>query len=143
VKPSARRKARKHALQGLYQVIYTGQEAEVIAAQHLAEMNHDKIDVEYFKKLLLGSVSNLVVLDEVFAPFLDRDIGELTPVELSVLRLATYELKEMPDVPYRVVLNEALELTKKFGSTDGFKFVNGVLDKTAKAVRPDEVTGSK
>jgi transcription antitermination protein NusB len=138
MKPSARRKARKHAMQGLYQVLYTGDEAETVIAQHLSEINTNKVDVEYFKDLLMGAVNSSSLLDACFVEFLERDIDTVTPVELSILRLATFELKEKPDVPYQVIINEALELTKKFGTSEGYRFVNGVLDKTARVLRTVE-----
>lgn len=135
MKPAARHKARRHALQALYQILFTKEEASGVAAQHLADMNSDRVDAEYFKQLVLGVIDELTEIDAAFTPYLSRLHEELTPIELCVLRLSTYELKNNLEVPYRVVLNEALELTKTFGTQEGFKFVNGVLDKTAADLR--------
>jgi N utilization substance protein B len=89
--------------------------------------------------LLHGTPKHQVDIDAAIKPYLGRDLAEIDAIELAVLRLATYELLKRPDVPYRVIINEALELTKKFGSVEGFKFVNGVLDRVARKVREDEV----
>ncbi len=139
MKPSQRHKARYHALQSLYQVLFTEHEADEVINQHLEEINPKKVDASYFRQLVEGVLSSLDKLDNEFKPFLSRDLSELTPIELCVLRLATYELKECLDVPYRVVINEALELNKVFGTEEGFKFVNGVLDKVAKKLRATEI----
>ncbi|OGT21349.1 MAG: N utilization substance protein B [Gammaproteobacteria bacterium RIFCSPHIGHO2_02_FULL_42_13] len=137
--PKARRKARESALQNLYQWLISKNHPKDIVQQFLAEHEEDDIDIEYFKLLFLGATQNVANLDQTILPYLDRPATSLTPVELSVLRLATYELTYCLDVPYRVVINEALELTKQFGSSEGFKYVNGVLDKVAKQVRKDEI----
>ena len=138
MKPSTRRKARFHAVQALYQVLFTGDSANNVIEQHIAEMNQAKVDIEYFKKITQGALNDTDTLDETFKPFLTRALNELTPIELCVLRLATFELIHCLDVPYRVVLNEALDLNKAFGTQEGFKFVNGVLDKVAKKLRENE-----
>jgi len=98
-----------------------------------------KVDMEYFHEILHGVPRELSALDEIITPLLDRDTEEMTPVELSILRLATYELAHRIDVPYKVVINEAVELAKSFGATDGHKYVNGVVDKIAQLVRTVEV----
>src|SRR3990167_1428248 len=138
MKPAARHRARRHALQALYQVLYTKEEASSVTAQHLADMNTDKVDADYFRQLVLGVLNEITVLDTLFSPYLDRPLADLTPIELCVLRLATFELKNNLEVPYRVVLNEALELTKAFGTLEGYKFVNSILDRTSGQVRQVE-----
>lgn len=98
-----------------------------------------KLDLDYFKALLHGVSHHLHEIDNEMQPFLGRPLTEIDPIELAVLRLSIYELMKRPDVPYRVVINEALELTKKFGSIEGYKFVNGVLDRVAKKNRTVEI----
>ena len=138
MKPAARHKARKFALQALYQILFSESDTPSVIAQHLAFMKENKVDETYFRELVFGVVNEIDALDEMLHPHLDRPINELTPIELCVLRIATFELKHRLDVPYRVVLNEALELTKTFGTQEGFKFVNGVLDKMARELRQTE-----
>ncbi len=140
----ARHNARYKAVQALYQWQLTGNSIVKINQQFLAEMKPKKVDMEYFSDLLLKTVDELDRIDEVFTPFLvDRTIQELNPIELAVIRLATFELQHCPEVPYRVVVNEAIELTKTFGAQDGYKYVNGVLDKCAVKCRPLETNHSQ
>lgn len=129
MKPYARHKARSLALQSIFQWQFAASSVSDIAAQYLAELNPKKIDVEYFRGLLYGVVKNVAAIDNIMTPFLDRKIKELNKVECAILRLAIYELIYCPDVPYKVVINEALEIAKKFGSIEGYKYINGVLDK--------------
>lgn len=139
MKPSMRKKARYRALQALYQILIgEDQEADVIT-QYLEELNPKKVDIEYFKGLIHGVMVNKDELDAVFMPFTDLEIKELTPIELCVLRMAAYEMVYRVEIPYPIIIDEALELTKSFGTQDGFKFVNGVLDKAAKKHRPLDV----
>ena len=140
---SPRRKARELGLQALYQWHMAGQASYEIEAQFRADNNFAKIDAEYFHVLLTGVISQQVELDAVLEPYLDRPLLELDPIELTVLRLASFELKHRLDVPYRVVINEAIELAKVFGATDGHKFVNGILDTLAPALRSVEVEANK
>lgn len=135
MKPQARRKARSLALQAIYQWQLTADNTTDIKLQFVDKLNAKKVDTEYFNRLLDGVVKNAGSVDAEILPFLDRKIDELDKVELAVLRLATYELMECLDVPYKVVINEALELAKDFGSIDGYKYVNGVLDKIARKIR--------
>lgn len=135
MKPAARHKARRHAIQALYQVLFTQEEPSSIAAQHLASMDLQRVDAEYFRQMVFGTLNEMSELDQIFAPHLDRALSEITPIELCVLRLATFELKNCLEVPYRVVLDEALKLTKTFGTNEGYKFVNGVLDHAAAKLR--------
>jgi len=136
---NARHKARELALQGLYQWLLAAEHADEIR-MHLAEFKgYDKADQKYLERLLNGVIADAAELEAGFASLLDRPIDELSPVERGVLLIGAYELAHVPDVPYRVVLNEAVELAKSFGGTDGHKYVNGVLDKLAASLRPAEV----
>lgn len=133
-----RRRSREFALQGIYQWQLAKADPASIA-RHLAEARgFDKIDAEYFKTLLEGAIAAAPELEQAISPHLDRPIERLSPVERSILLLAGYELAHQPEVPYRAVINEAVELAKSFGGTDGHKFVNGVLDKLAAQLRPTE-----
>jgi len=137
--PTARRHARHYALQAMYQWQISGAPVQEIEGQFLADQIKKTTDLDYFKELVNNIPAQQVELDKVFMPFIKRPIEELDPIELAVLRLATYEFVHRLDVPYRVSINEALELTKKFGSIEGYKFVNGVLDQVARKVRHIEV----
>ncbi len=139
VKPSHRRKARHYAVQGIYQWQMSGSAVADIENQFIESINPNKVDVPYFLELIRGTLTSLSTLDEQLTPHLDRPIEEVDPVERAILRLSAWELAERQDVPYRVVINEALELAKVFGAEDGHKYVNGVLDKIAKLLRPLEV----
>ncbi|RUO75281.1 transcription antitermination factor NusB [Idiomarina seosinensis] len=136
MKPAARRKARKLAVQAVYSWQLTQNTFTDIEAQYLTDSDTSKVDVDYFLELLRGVGSYYKSLDEAIAPFLDRPIKELDPVELAVLRIAAFELKERLDVPYKVAINEAIELAKSFGADDSHRFVNGVLDKAVDTLRP-------
>lgn len=137
--PAARRKARSFALQAIYQWHMAGADLAKIEAEFRVDNDMSKVDLEYFHDILHGVPRELSSLDKVIAPQLDRSSDELTPVELSILRLATFEMVHRIDVPYKVVINEAVELAKSFGATDGHKYVNGVVDKIAQQVRTVEV----
>ena len=139
ISPNARRNARHYALQALYQWQISGTPAEDLVAEFFHYHVDKKTDLDYFKDLIQGVLRQSAQLDKEIQPYLGRLFEEVDPVELAVLRLATYELLHRPDVPYRVVINEALELTKKFGSVEGYKFVNGVLDRVAKKHRATEI----
>lgn len=136
-----RHRAREFALQGLYQWLLNNESARVVATNIRSAHGFDKADSDFFSALLNGAISTSVELREAIAPLIDRSIAELSPIEHAVLLLGAYELKNHPEVPYRVVINEAVELTKSFGGIDGHKYVNGVLDKLATRMRPDEATG--
>jgi N utilization substance protein B len=136
---SARRRSRELALQGLYQWQFTGDAAPVIL-KNLSEMeDFGKADLEFLTAELTGTLAEAPRLRERLEPLADRKWEELSPVERAILLLGAWELVHQPEIPYRVSINEAIELGKKFGATDGHKYVNGVLDKLAGAVRPDEV----
>ena len=133
-----RRRSREFALQGLYQWLLAKTEPAVIARQLAEAKGFDKVDPEYFNSLLEGAIAAAPELEVAITPLLDREIGRLSPVERGILLLAGYELAHRPDVPYRVVINESVELAKSYGGTDGHKFVNGVLDKLAAQLRHPE-----
>lgn len=136
--PAARRKARRYALQALYQWQLAGSALSDIEAQFLSSNDMEKVDRIYFHDLLHGVPGQVGELDEALRPFLDRRVEELSQVEKALLRLGAFELKERLDVPYRVVINEGIELAKVFGAEDSFKYVNGVLDKLARRLRSAE-----
>ena len=139
---TARRRAREFALQGLYQWQLAGTDPVTIARQLGDARGFDKIDAGYFKGLLEGTVAAAPELEKAITPHLDRAFSRLSPVERGILLLAGYELAHQPEVPYRAVINEAVELAKEYGGTDGYKFVNGVLDKLAAMLRQAEMPGS-
>ncbi|BFM21785.1 transcription antitermination factor NusB [Gilvimarinus japonicus] len=142
--PSARRKARHYALQGLYQWKMSGNSVNVIEASFRAEYDMKNVDVPYFHELLHEVPARLDEVQALFEPHLqDRSLAELDPVTEALLRLSSYELKYRIDVPYKVVINEAVGLAKKFGATDSHKFVNGVLDRAAVDVRALEVKAQR
>jgi N utilization substance protein B len=136
---SARRRSRELALQGLYEWQISHAEARVVHAHIREQDEYNLCDSAHFDALLSGCIEQVAMLDAELAPHLDRKVTELSPVEHGVLLIGTYELQHCLDVPYRVVINEAVELAKVFGGTDGHKFVNGVLDRTAKELRAAEV----
>ncbi|GLS27884.1 transcription antitermination factor NusB [Marinibactrum halimedae] len=140
VSPAARRKARHYAMQALYQWHMTGAALNIIEAEFRTDYDMKPVDVVYFRELLHRIPANVSDIDSQYKDFLQgRSLEELDPVTLALLRMATYELKERIDVPYKVVINEAVSLAKKFGATDAHKFINGVLDKAAQKLRGAEV----
>lgn len=140
---SARRRAREFALQGIYAWLLRGgegtQDGAEIDAHLRGESDFGEADASWFKTLLHGVMQDAPALRERFTPFIDRPLAELSPVEHGILLIGSYELVHHVEVPYKVAINEAVELAKSFGGTDGFKFVNGVLDKLAAEVREAEV----
>ena len=140
---SARRRSRELALQGLYAWQMSGESVEGLQTQLAQSKEFAKADPKYFARLLEGTIGDAGALEREIAPALDRKPKELSPVERGILLLAAYELKNAPDVPYRVVINEAVELAKEYGGTDGHKYVNGVLDKLVAKLRPEERGRSK
>jgi len=133
-----RHKARKLALQGLYQWQVTGQNVGEVIDQLLIANDSRRLDVAYFRDLLHGVPAHLDELDAHLGPLLDRGVDQLDLVERAVLRLGAYELEHHLEVPYRVIINEGVELAKVFGADQGHRYVNGVLDKLARALRPLE-----
>ena len=136
---SARRRSREIALQGLYEWLVSGTDAGVIDAHMREQEGFDKADRAHFDALLHGCITEAADLDAVLAKFVVRKTTELSPVEHGVLMIGAYELKHCLDIPYKVAINEAVELAKSFGGTDGHKYVNGVLDKAATDLRPAEM----
>ncbi len=136
---STRRRARELALQGIYQWRLAGGDEAQIEKQIREEKGMGRYDAEFFSDLLRGVLTRHLELEAAVSTHLDRPLNELSPVEFSVLLLGAYELLHHPEVPYRVIINEAVELTKTFGGADGHKYVNGVLDKMAAQVRATEV----
>lgn len=134
----ARHKARYYALQALYGWNISGNELKDIESFFLQGKNIAKFDLEYFQELLYKVPAHAEELDKLIEPHLQRSLIEVDPIELTILRMATYEFKFNIDVPYRVIINEALLLTKNFGATDSYKFVNGILDKLARILRSGE-----
>jgi transcription antitermination protein NusB len=139
---SARRRSRELATQGLYQWLLSGAPAGEIDAQLRGAQGFDKADHEHLDALLTGVIREADSLSADIVPCLDRPIDQLSPVERSVLLVAAYELKHHVDIPYRVVINEAVELAKTFGGSDGYKYVNGVLDKLSVKLREAESQGA-
>ncbi|MBI5461615.1 MAG: transcription antitermination factor NusB [Gammaproteobacteria bacterium] len=138
---AARTKARRLAMQAVYQWQMTAHDVADILAQFLADEDNRGADAEYFEALVRGVVQGHAVLDVLLAPTLARPLDEVDPVERAVLRVAAFELQQRLDVPYRVVLNEAVALAKKFGAEQGHTFVNAALDKLARELRAVELRG--
>jgi N utilization substance protein B len=135
---SKRTKARHHAVQAIYQWQMAGHDVSEVENQILETEDPKSFEVEYFKDLLHGVPANLDELDVGLKGCVDRSIDSVDPVERAILRLGAYEMLRHPEVPYRVVINEAVELAKVFGAEQGHKYVNGVLDKLARKVRKAE-----
>ncbi len=136
MKPSPRRKARELAVQAVYSWQISQNSVTDIEANFLIDNVKRRFDVEYFKHLLHGVTHNVNEIDLAITPNVDRPIDDIDHVEKAILRVAIFELSDCKDVPYRVVINEAIELAKSFAADDSHKFVNGVLDKTVKLLRP-------
>ena len=133
-----RRKARHFGLQALYQWTLSGASAADIEAEFRIDNDFQHTDGEYFSAVLKGVVGDVDALEALFSPVLDRGLGELDPIERNLLRLGTFELRDRIDVPYKVVISEAVALAKKFGATDSHRYINGVLDKVARDLRTVE-----
>lgn len=140
INSSQRHRARSFALQAIYQWMLSAEEVNVILLQFLATMNPKKTDINYFRELVFGVVANASALDLLLAPVLDRKLSDLGPLELAILRLATFELQNNLDIPYKVAINEAVDLAKTFAATDAHKYINGVLDKVVPELRVAECT---
>ncbi len=138
MKPSPRRKARELAVQATYSWQVSQNPLKDIEVNFIAENSKRRFDIEYFQLLLRGVIGNVSDIDAVISPYVDRPLDDIDQVEKAILRVAVFELKDCTDVPYRVVINEAIELAKAFAADDSHKFINGVLDKTVKIVRPQE-----
>ena len=133
-----RHRAREFVLQGIYQSLVGGQDEAAIRSQAAGVVGFDKADGELYQALLARTLADLAALEQALTPHIDRPWTEISPIERGILLLGACEFKHFPETPYRVVLNEAIELAKSFGGTDGHRFVNGVLDKLAAELRPNE-----
>ncbi|MBA6326997.1 transcription antitermination factor NusB [Colwellia sp. MB02u-6] len=138
MKPSPRRKARELAVQAVYSWQLSKNNIAEIELNFLTENSARRFDIPYFQQLFRGISAQISSIDEKISPHVDRPLKDVDPVEKAILRVAVFELSECLDVPYRVIINEAIELAKSFGADDSHKFVNGVLDKVIKLVRPNE-----
>lgn len=136
--PAQRRKARYFAVQALYQWQMSHAPVLELEQQFAAQPDIHKADLAYFKRLIYAIPSQVELLDDLLTPVMSRTLTEVNPVERAILRLATYELKECLETPYRVIINEALELAKIFSPEEAYKFINGTLDKLARELRPLE-----
>jgi transcription antitermination protein NusB len=143
IDPVARSRARRRALQAVYAWQVSGGDARGVIAQFAHEQAHEVADLAYFEDLVRGVVKHCDELDTALEEFIDRPIEQVDQVERAALRIAAYELRHRPDVPYRVVLNEAIDSTKRFGSEHGHTYVNGVLDKAAALWRATEAQASR
>ncbi len=140
---SARRRSRELALQGLYEWLVSGAEAGVVDAHMREQDGFDKCDAAHFDALLHGCIGEAATIDAVLARHVDRKTTQLSPIEHGVLMIGAYEMTHCIEIPYKVAINEAVELAKAFGGTDGHKYVNGVLDKAAIDLRPVEVAAAR
>ena len=140
---TARRRSRELALQGLYQWQFTGVSAAQVL-KNLAELDgFAKADGKFLEAELRGTIREAASLRENLEPLADRKWDEVSPVERSILLIGAWELMHCPEIPYRATINEAIELGKRFGGTEGHKYINGILDRLAKSVRPDEVAAKR
>ena len=143
IDPVARSRARRRALQAVYAWQLAGGNAQQVIAQFAHEQAHEIADLEYFEDLVRGVLKHTPELDTALAEFVDREVEQVDPIERAALRIAAYELRNRPDVPYRVVINEAIDTTKRFGSEHGHTYVNGVLDHAAAAWRAVEFNAAR
>ena len=141
---ATRRMARHYAMQALYQWQMAGSSINAIEAEFHTDNDMSRVDVDYFHEIIHKVPEHLSDIDDIYQPFLvERSLVELDAITQSLLRMATYEFKFRIDVPYKVIINEAVSLAKKFGAEDSHKFINGVLDKTAVVVRAVEVKANR
>jgi N utilization substance protein B len=135
----ARTAARQRALQALYQWHLTAQPIQLIEHQFLAEQNMQKVDMSYFQRLLRGIPKHVDQFDRILSPLLDRQLSQLDPIEHVILHIGCYELFYCADIPFRVAINEAVELAKTFGAEASHKYVNGILDKVSQKIQQSNV----
>lgn len=135
----SRHRARKLVLQALYQWQLANTDLTELNDQYIIEMNPKKVDIEYFRILVHGITQEAPALDQLLTPHLDRAFDQIGPIELAILRIGTYELSYRPEVPYRVVINEAIELCKTYGPEQSHKYINSILDKLARDIRKMEM----
>jgi len=143
VDPVARSRARRRAMQAVYAWQISGGDMRQVIAQFAHEQAHEVADLEYFEDLVRGVLQHRSELDQALQQYLDRDVEQVDPIERAVLRIAAYEMKHRIDVPYRVIINEALETAKRFGSEHGHTYVNGVLDHAAAEWRAIEANAAR
>ena len=143
IDPVHRSRARRRALQAIYAWQMSGGTAQQVIAQFAHEQAHEIADLEYFEDLVRGVLQHTAQLDAALAAFVDREMAQVDQIERAALRIAAYELLHRPDVPYRVVINEAIDSTKRFGSEHGHTYVNGVLDRAAAELRAPEFNAAK
>ena len=143
IDPVARTRSRRRALQAVYAMQLSGVDARNAISQFAHEQANEVADLEYFEDLVRGVGTHRKALDASLQPYLDRDIEEVDAIERAMLRIAAYELQHRPDVPYRVIIDEALKTVKRFGSEHGHTYVNGVLDPAAAEWRAVEVQASR
>jgi N utilization substance protein B len=141
--PSTRKKARELLVQALYQRSVSGTEISTIHEEFVANNNMDKVDTEFFKELLYGIIDKLDEVDAAYEEYLDRETSRLDLISRIILRIGSYELCFRIDIPYKVAINEAVNLAKKFGPTDTYKYINGILDMTALKKRAIEINNEK
>ena len=143
-KPKSRRRiAREFVVQGIYQWRVAGGTASAIEQQLRESDTFKHVDEKHFSQVLQGVLSDVDTLDQQLQPCLDRPSRELSPVEYAILLSSTFELASHPEIPYRAIINEAIELARTFGGSDGYKYVNGVLDKLAVRLRPIEIEAQR
>ena len=143
IDPAARSRARRRALQALYAWQMSDSPVDKVIEQFRAEQDMEIADLEYFEALVRGVVKHHAELDAVLSRYIDRTMAQVDPIERAVLRIAAFEMAHRPDVPYRVVINEAIETTKRFGAEQGHTYVNGVLDRAALEWRAVEMQGAR
>ncbi len=143
IDPVARSRSRRRALQAVYAMQLSGTGVKDVIAQFAHEQAHEAADLEYFKDLVRGVARHHAELDAALQPFLDRSVEEVDQIERAMLRIATYELQHRLDVPFRVILDEAVKTVKRFGSEHGHTYVNGVLDRAAAQWRALEIVGAR
>ena len=142
--PALRSKARHYAMQALYQWQMTKMPLNAIEAEYRTDNDMSKVDVDYLHELIHNVPANITTIETDFLPHVtDITLAQIDPISLAILRLSCYELRYRLDVPYKVVINEGLNLAKRFGATDSHKFINGVLDKVAPRLREAEVKGAR
>lgn len=143
MKVNARTRARRLALQGIYEWQVSENKPTDIETQFLIEKETSKVDVAYFRELITGVPRHIDEIDALISPLITRSIDEIDVVERAALRLATFELLKHPEIPYKVIINESIELVKMFGAEQGHRFINGILDKLAADIRSVEFVARK
>ena len=136
---ASRHNARQYALLTLYEWLLNEKTSVDYLSSCKIDHGNKQVDKNYLKVIVTGTINDISKLEEAITPALDRAISTVSPVERAVLMIGAFEIMQQKQIPYRVIINEAVELAKEYGGTDGYKFVNGVLDKLAKTLRPDEL----